>query len=62
MADFVMFRTNDGQVLVNVDNVIYVDTYLEAGNEVTYLNFVDGGNLSVKEPFEDVAAKLLRLF
>ena len=63
MADFVRFKTKDGRtLLVNVDNVIYVDAYLEHGNEVTYLNFADGGNLPVKEPFEDVAAKLNRLF
>lgn len=70
MADFVRFRTEYGEELVNVDQVTCVKKYHEydwAGNITfsedkteIYLNG-DASVLTI-EPFEDVAAKLNRLF
>lgn len=70
MADFVRFPTEYGEQLVNVDQVTCVKKYHKydwAGNiafsEDNTEIYLNGDTIVIAtEPFEDVAAKLLRLF
>lgn len=61
MADFVRFKGQNGPVLVNADNVVEVRACDEP--DETCITCIGEGNwVFVKEPFEDVAAKLNKLF